>query len=108
MVCEDCKPILERLEKAEKKIEELEKKLLAYENAHTPSSKLRFPPRIINENKQKPGQKVGHIGITREQPNTTMSLELVEDKCPQCENKFGNPFKTVSKIIEEIPGVFQN
>jgi transposase len=100
MVCDICKTDFDNLLK---RIDDLEKKLLAYENAHTPSSKLRFPPRIINENKQKPGQKIGHIGITRNQPDPTMSLELVEDKCPHCENKFGSPFKTISKIIEEIP-----
>lgn len=103
MVCDDCKILLERLEKAEKIIEELEKKLVQYENANTPSSRLRFPPRIINPDKKKPGQKEGHYGMTRAKPVPTMSIELIEEKCPHCKSKLGKPFKTVSKIIEEIP-----
>lgn len=100
MVCEKCKPDFDKLLK---RIEELEKQLLIYENANTPSSKIRFPPRIINENKQKPGQKFGHIGITRTKPEPTMTLEIIEDKCPHCKSKLGKPFKTISKIIEDIP-----
>lgn len=103
MVCDDCKVLLERLEKAEKQIEELERKLAQYENANTPSSRLRFPPRIINPDKKKPGQKEGHEGITRAKPVPTMSIELIEEKCPHCKGKLGKPFKTISKIIEEIP-----
>ena len=85
-------------------IVDLQKRLLAYENANTPSSKLRFPPRIINENKKKPGQKEGHKGTTRDTPKPTMTMELIEEKCPHCKTKLGKPFKTTSKIIEEIPG----
>ena len=103
MVCGDCKVLLDRLEKAEREIEELEKKLAQYENANTPSSRIRFPPRIINSDKKKPGQKEGHDGMTRVKPIPTMSIELIEEKCPHCEGKLGKPFKTVSKIIEEIP-----
>jgi transposase len=103
MVCNDCKIILERLEMAEKRIIELEKKLLAYENAHTPSSKVRFPPRVINENKKLPGQKIGHVGKTRKKPIPDMSIELIEEQCPDCQGKLGIPFKTISKVIEEIP-----
>lgn len=81
----------------------LQKRLLAYENANTPNSKLRFPPRIINENKKKPGQKQGHKGTTRETAHPTMTLETIEEKCPHCNSKLNKPFKTTSRIIEEIP-----
>jgi transposase len=103
MVCDDCKILLERLEKAERRIEELEKKLAQYENANTPSSRIIFPPRIINLDKKKPGQKEGHYGMTRAKPVPTMSIELIEEKCPHCKSRLGKPFKTTSKIIEEIP-----
>ncbi len=103
MVCEDCKPLLERLEKAEKRIKELEKKLLAYENAHTPSSRIRFPPRILNLNKKKPGQKHGHTGVTRITPHPTLTIEAMAEKCPHCNSQLGKPFKTTTKVIEEIP-----
>lgn len=82
---------------------DLQKRLSAYENAHTPNSKLRFPPRIINENKKKPGQKEGHKGITRDKPDPTMTIEAIEEKCPHCKAKLGKPIKTITKIIEEIP-----
>lgn len=100
MVCEDCKEEFDRLLE---RIEELERKLTQYENANTPSSRLRFPPRIINSDKKKPGQKEGHEGMTRAKPVPTMSIELVEEKCPHCKSRLGKPFKTTSKIIEEIP-----
>ncbi len=86
-----------------KLILDLQRKLLAYENANTPSSKLRFPPRIINEHKNKPGQKQGHKGTTRETAHPTMTLEMIKEKCPHCSAKLNKPFKTTSKIIEEIP-----
>ena len=100
MVCEDCK---EEFDKLLKRVEELEKKLAQYENANTPSSRIRFPPRILNLEKKKPGQKEGHEGITRAKPVPTMSIELIEEKCPSCDSKLGKPFKTISKLVEEIP-----
>lgn len=98
MVCERCLELLKR-------IEELEKKLAKYENAHTPPS-LRggFRRKLIpQEEYKKPGQKEGHIGTTRTMPKSTMSIELVEEKCKHCNNKLGKPFKIESKVIEEIP-----
>jgi len=100
MVCEECKSEFDRLSK---EVEELKKRLVDYENANTPSSKIRFPPRILNQDKKKPGQKEGHEGATRDNPNPTMTLEVIEDKCPNCKSKLSNPFKTITKIIEEIP-----
>ena len=100
MVCDNCK---EEFDKLLKRVEELERKLAQYENANTPSSRLRFPPRIINPNKKKAGQKEGHDGMTRAKPVPTMSIELIEEKCPHCKSKLGKPFKTISKIIEEVP-----
>ena len=100
MVCNKCKPEFGKLLN---RIKELEKRLLAYENAHTPSSKLRFPPRIINDNPKLPGQKLGHEGATRKKPEPAMTLEFIEDKCPHCKSKLGKPIKTITKIIEDIP-----
>lgn len=60
MVCENSKSEFDKLTK---RVEELEKKLLAYENANTPSSKIRFPPRILNEDKKKPSDNKQDISI---------------------------------------------
>jgi len=103
MVCEECVVIRDRLRVAEKRIEELERKLEAYENAHTPSSRRRFPPKIENSSKKRAGQKEGHIGVTRGKREPTIELEVVEDRCFYCDAKLGEPFKKVSRIIEEIP-----
>lgn len=100
MVCEECKSEFEKLHR---KVDELEKKLNQYENANMPSSRRLFPPRILNENKKKPGQKPGHKGTTREHTAPTMTIELVEEHCPHCKSKLDKPFKTKSKIVEEIP-----
>lgn len=100
MICNKCKPEFDKLLK---RVKELERKLSAYENAHTPNSKLRFPPRIINDNLKLPGQKIGHKGTTRKKPDPTMTLEVIEEKCLHCKSKLGKPVKTTTKIIEEIP-----
>lgn len=102
MVCADCKPLLHRLEVAEKKIEELERKLLAYENAHTPpsKSKIKHPKK---ESSGKLGAPKGHPKWEREEPEPTGSVEYVEDACPYCNAKLGEPCKTERIFEEEIP-----
>ena len=84
------------------KIEELEKRLLAYENAHTPPSKLKQkPPR--KESSGKLGAPIGHPKYERKEPEPTGSVEYIEDDCPDCNEKLGKPFKTDRIIEEEIP-----
>lgn len=92
--CENCK-------KLEKRIEELEKRLAAYENAHTPSSRKIF--------KQKPRQSNGKIGrsegikgSTRAIPKPDRQVENKFDNCPKCKGGLRFLYKE-SKIIEDIP-----
>ena len=98
MECERCQELL-------KKVENLEKRLAKYENAHTPPSlgggfrRKLIPP----EEYKKSGQKIGHDGITRVMQKPTMSIELIEEKCKHCNSKLSKPFKVELKIIEEIP-----
>jgi hypothetical protein len=50
------------------KVIELEARLAQYENAHTPPSLRRGGNRIKDQDKKnngKPGQKIGHKGVTR-------------------------------------------
>jgi len=100
MVCEECKPEFEKLIK---KVETLEKRLLVYENAHTPSSllKKKRPPK--NESRGKLGAPVGHPRYERKEPKPTMSVEYFEKACPHCRAKLGKPFKIERLIEEEIP-----
>jgi transposase len=104
-MCQECDRLSEVVSEQQKKIEELEKRLSKYENAHTPPS-LRggFRRKLIpREEYKKPGQKEGHEGTTRALPIPTMSIQLLEEKCKHCNNKLSKPFKIESRIIEEIP-----
>jgi transposase len=102
MVCKDCKPLLKRLEVAERKIEELERRLLVYENPHTPPSKSKNkPPK--KESNGKLGAPKGHPKWERKEPKPTGTVEYIEEKCPDCKTKLDKPFKTERIIEEEIP-----
>ena len=91
------------VERQQTEIEDLKKRLLAYENAHTPPSqdKRRYPER--EKSKNKVGAPKGHKGTTRKRPEPTETKELHLDKCPDCNTKLGNPIKTQKRIVEEIP-----
>jgi len=102
MVCDDCKPLAERLEAAEKSIKELERRLLAYENAHTPPSQ-RYKPRLPPSEDTKRGAPEGHKGATREDPDPTLRVELVKETCDHCKARLPEPFWVERKIVEEIP-----
>jgi transposase len=93
------KQILEIL----KKNAELEQRLLAYENAHTPPSKQRFKKNPPTEPKGKLGAKVGHEKWERKQSTPTETIEYCETDCPHCNHKLGKPFKTDRKLKEDIP-----
>ena len=85
-------------------IEELEARLARYENAYAPPS-LRRGFRGGKSKKssgKKPGQKKGHKGITRPQPEPDNEVEVTADRCPYCDTKLGSPFRIESEIIEDI------
>lgn len=100
-VCDACRPIVERLEA---RIAELERCLAQYENAHTPPS---IGGRVFSlhrkEKRGKPGQKPGHAGTTRPQPEPTGSVEVKLAQCPHCAHRLGTPIGTERRVIEEIP-----
>jgi transposase len=88
------------------KIIELEARLAQYENAHTPPSLRRGRNRKKDpdkNNKGKPGQKIGHKGVTRPYAAPDSQVEVTSDLCPDCGAELGIPFRIESKIIEEIP-----
>jgi transposase len=88
------------------KICELEARLAQYENAHTPPSLRRGRNRKKDpdrKNNGKPGQKIGHKGVTRPYAAPDSLVEVTVDRCPDCGADLGAPFRIDSKIIEEIP-----
>lgn len=88
------------------RIRELESRLSKYENAHTPPSQRRGRNRRKDQNdgvKGTPGQKIGHKGVTRPQAKPDRHVDVTMDRCPDCGTTLGAPFKTESRIIEEIP-----
>ena len=94
------------IEPLKAKIRELEARLAQYENAHTPPSLRRGRNRKKDPDKNdkgKPGQKIGHKGVTRPYAAPDRPVEVTIDRCPDCGADLGAPFRIDSKIIEEIP-----
>jgi transposase len=94
------------LELLKAKIIELEARLAQYENAHTPPSLRRGRNRKKGQDKNnngKPGQKIGHKGVTRPYATPDRQVVVTTDRCPDCGAELGTPFRIDSKIIEEIP-----
>jgi len=80
--------------------------LILSSNAHTPPSLRRGRNRKKDQdknNKGKPGQKVGHKGLTRPYATPDRQVEVTIDRCPDCGTDLGAPFRIDSKIVEEIP-----
>jgi len=105
-ICENCKPefdkLLKKNQELEKRIEKLEKFLHAYENAHTPPSRLIFRPQKQNNDANKPrGRSEGHEGTTRAYKKPDRTLEKKKKKC-DCGKKLKLLYSE-SMIIEEIP-----
>lgn len=105
-VCERCRPLFEQLarenQELRQRIEVLERRLLAYENAHTPPS-LRYKRRLPPAEGGRRGAPEGHRSGTRPEAEPTMRVELLKEKCDRCSATLGKPFWVERRIIEEIP-----
>ena len=103
---EENEQLKNEIELLKAKIKELEARLAQYENAHTPPSLRRGRNRKKDQDKNdkgKPGQKVGHKGLTRPYATSDRQVEVTMDRCPDCGTDLGSPFRIDSKIVEEIP-----
>ena len=82
--------------------ESLKKKLLIYENPHTPPSLQPFKPKIDNH-PGKRGAPKGHKGATRIHGEPDEIIHVTEEKCPECSHALGTPLRTEKRTIFDIP-----
>ena len=80
----------------------LKKKLLIYENPHTPPSLQPFRPKVVNP-PGKRGAPVGHKGATRINGKADKIIHVSVDRCPECHHQLGLPIRTEKKTIVDIP-----
>lgn len=102
---EEVNELKKQLLDAHREIKELKRRLSAYENAHTPSSKQRFKEQKeeAEDEEKKRGRPPGHEGFTRETKEPTEEIEATEEECPGCRQALGAPDYFETKVIEELP-----
>ena len=101
---------IKKLEDEKNKLEEencdLKKRLLAYENAHTPPSLSRKKKRIPRESSGKLGAPKGHLKYEREEPEITKTIRHIVEVCHYCNTRLN--IKEILEVIEEeIPEMKQ-
>ncbi len=82
--------------------EALKKRLIMYENPHTPPSLQLFKPKISNP-PGKRGAPMGHKGATRIHDTPDEVIHVSTEKCPKCNHPLGSPIRTEKKTIFDIP-----
>jgi len=109
-VCEQCRPAYEKLEKEvaelRKYVQSLEAQISRFMNPHTPPSIARtYRKQHSDDDKPKGihGQKPGHEGTTRKQPEPQRHITALADKCASCDTELPKPKFFEKRIIEEIP-----
>jgi len=86
-------------EDLQEKVCDLEKRLLMYENAHTPPSLQKNKKRIPRESCGKLGAPIGHIKYDREEPEIDETIKHTVNTCPYCNSEL--EIKEVLEVIEE-------
>lgn len=93
---------IKRLEKEKSKLKEenceLKKRILMYENAHTPPS-LQKRKRMPRESSGKLGAPKGHPKYEREEPEIDKIIRHTVEVCSQCNTKL--KLKEILEVIEE-------
>ena len=90
------------LEKLERQMKELEKRLAAYENSHTPYSRKLFKPRPKAVGKKR-GRPSGLPGTTRANPEPDRIIESTFKRCPKCKKRKLVWLGKDERLVEEIP-----
>ena len=82
--------------------ESLKKKLLLYENPHTPPSRQMIRPKMTNP-PGKRGAPVGHNGSTRVHGEPDEIIHVSMERCPKCSHSLESPIRMEKKTIFDIP-----
>ena len=82
--------------------ESLKKKLLLYENPHTPPSRQMIGPKITNP-PGKRGAPIGHKGATKVLGDPDEIIHVSMERCPNCSHALETPIRIEKKTIFDIP-----
>ena len=82
--------------------ESLKKRLLLYENPHTPPSRQMFKPQVTNP-PGKRGAPQGHKGATRVLDKPDEIIHVTAESCPDCSHPLDSPIRTEKRTIFDIP-----
>lgn len=95
------KKLFKEKEKSDKKLEQLEKELKKYKNAHTPSSQKKFTKIEAQGLKvgRKKGKKTNHKGKTRAEDTPTNVIEVTADVNPKTGNRNIKPTGEIQGFI---------
>jgi len=90
-----------------KEIEELKAKVRELEERVKAEQKKRVEkfakPNTVNKRKKRPGQKLGHIGVTRATPDHIDEvIEEILNECPGCQHGLGKSIDVEEQIQEDI------
>ncbi len=80
----------------------LKKKLLLYENPHTPPSRQMIMPKITNPS-GKSGAPIGHKGATKVLDVPDEIIHISMERCLNCSHALETPIRTEKKTIFDIP-----
>ncbi len=100
--CENCKKLEKRIEQLEKVVTVLQKRLAAYENAHTPYSRKLFKQRPEVSGKKR-GRPSGLPGTTKPNPEPDRTIESKFKRCPKCKKGKLIWLGKDERFVEEIP-----
>jgi len=92
----------------EERIREIEAYLMAFDNPHTPSSKIRSKKNTQrDESKPRfPGKPEGSNGGGIDMPKPDKEVKITKDSCPKCGRKLGKEKDTYSFRQMDIPEFF--
>lgn len=89
-----------RMAEMEAKIRELEKKIEAEQKKR---AEKFAKPNAVKKRRKKPGQKFGHVGMTRAVPERIdEEIDETLGECPHCHEALGEPVGVEEQIQEDI------